>query len=156
MADAAFHSFASAARRKRTLCGDRACRSALAAAPRKFVLSLANPLQRLHASKRSCCGAARMWLELSEPFAEIAAPCEFVLLAVNPVRRPCASKRRLCLSNPLAAAPFDSLFSLLANRCLEVVLRFVRQLSRSRVVSGSTFVGPRQVRLQNRNCSLPK
>ena len=42
-----------------TLCGDRACRSALAAAPCEFVLVSANPLRRLCVSKRSRCGAVR-------------------------------------------------------------------------------------------------
>ena len=39
MAGGAFHSFASAARQKRALCGDYACRSALAVAPCAFILS---------------------------------------------------------------------------------------------------------------------
>ena len=42
------------------LCEDRARRSALAAAPFKCVLSLANALRRSCVSKRSRCGAARI------------------------------------------------------------------------------------------------
>ena len=56
---------------RRTLCGDRACRSALAVAPCEFVLSAANPLRRSCVSKRSRCGAARICLDLGEPSAEI-------------------------------------------------------------------------------------
>ena len=66
---------------RRTLCGDPACRSALAVAPCEFVLTLANPLRRSCASKRSrcgavCvsdrsrCGAVRICLEPDEPSAE--------------------------------------------------------------------------------------
>ena len=42
-----------------TLCGDRARRSSLAAAPCEFVLVSANPLQRLCVSKRSRFGAVQ-------------------------------------------------------------------------------------------------
>ena len=62
---------ASLARARRTLCGDRACRSALAVAPCECVLSSANPLRRSCVSKRSRCGAVRMCLELGKPSAEI-------------------------------------------------------------------------------------
>ena len=57
--------------RARTLCGDRACRSALAVAPRESVLVAANPLRRSCVSKRSRCGAVRICLDLGEPSAEI-------------------------------------------------------------------------------------
>ena len=56
---------------RRTLCGDRACRSALAVAPCEFALTLANPLRRSCVSKRSRCGAVRICLEPDEPSAEI-------------------------------------------------------------------------------------
>ena len=56
---------------RRTLCGDRARRSALAVAPCEFVLSAANPLRRSCVSKRSRCGAVRICLDLGEPSAEI-------------------------------------------------------------------------------------
>ena len=56
---------------RRTLCGDPACRSAVAVAPCKFVLSSANPLRRSRVSKRSRCGAVRMRLALDEPSAEM-------------------------------------------------------------------------------------
>ena len=56
---------------RRTLCGDPACRSALAVAPCEFVLTLANPLRRSCASKRSRCGAVRICLGRGEPSAEI-------------------------------------------------------------------------------------
>ena len=63
VAGAAFQSSASVARRKRTLCGDRSRRSALAVAPCEFVLSSANPPRRLWVSKRSrCeCGLNPLW-----------------------------------------------------------------------------------------------
>ena len=57
---------------RRTLCGDPACRSALAVAPCEFILSAANPLRRSCVSKRSRCGAVRICLDLGEPSAEIA------------------------------------------------------------------------------------
>ena len=54
-----------------TLCGDRACRSAVAVAPCEFVLTAANRLRRSCVSKRSRPGAVRICLQLGEPSAEI-------------------------------------------------------------------------------------
>ena len=58
---------------RRTLAGGCPCQSALAVAPRECVSSLANPLllQRSCASKRSCCGAARMCVESGEPSSSV-------------------------------------------------------------------------------------
>ena len=55
----------------RTLCGDRACRIALAVAPCGFSTWPANPLRRLCVSERSRCGAVRMFYVADEPSAEI-------------------------------------------------------------------------------------
>ena len=80
---------------RRTLCGDRACQSALSVAPCEFALSSVNPLRRSCVSKRSCCGCGavqisrarrtlcrdracrncgvvRISLDLGEPSAEMA------------------------------------------------------------------------------------
>ena len=57
--------------RNAPLCGDRACRSALAVAPCEFVLSPMNPLRGSCVSKRSRCGAVRICLERGEPSAGI-------------------------------------------------------------------------------------
>ena len=86
---------------RRTLCGDPACRSALAVAPCEFVLTLANPLRRSCASKRFRCGAVRICLGRGEPSAEIVrvgllSPCASVLSPMNPLRRSCVSKRSRC------------------------------------------------------------
>ena len=156
---------AGASRSRRTLCGDPACRSALAVAPCEFVLSSANPLQRSCVPKRSRCGAvqnsscSRRSL-CGGPACRSAlavAPREFVLSSANPLRRSCVSKRsrcgvvrmRLALGEPSAevqrveVAPSDFLFSLLANRCWEVVSCCALLLSRSRV---STRSAPPQLR----------
>ena len=91
---------------RRTLCGDPACRSALAVAPCEFVLTLANPLRRSCASDRSRCGAVRICLGRGEPSAEI-------------VRVGSLSLWRRAIF-------------LLAKRPLEVVSWFARLLSQSR------------------------
>ena len=57
--------------RGRTLCGDRACRSALAVAPCEFSTWPTNPLQRLRVSNRTRCGAVRIFYVADEPSAEI-------------------------------------------------------------------------------------
>ena len=57
--------------RPRTLCGDCACRVALAVAPCEFATSPTNPLQRLCVSNRSRCGAVRICNFAREPSAEI-------------------------------------------------------------------------------------
>ena len=54
-----------------TLCGDCACRIALAVAPCEFQSSRRNPLQRLCASDRSHCGAVRISKLAEEPSVEI-------------------------------------------------------------------------------------
>ena len=54
-----------------TLCGDCACRSALAVAPCEFQSSRRNPLRRLCVSERSRCGAVRISRLAEEPSAEI-------------------------------------------------------------------------------------
>ena len=59
--------------RRRTLCGDCACRIALAlaVAPCDFFTWPTNPLQRLCVSDRSRCGAVRIIYVADEPSAEI-------------------------------------------------------------------------------------
>ena len=52
-------------RRRRTLCKDRACRSALAVAP----CESANPLRVSCVSKRSRCGAVKIFNFVGEPSA---------------------------------------------------------------------------------------
>ena len=106
----------------RTLCGDCACRIALAVAPCEFQISRTNPLRTLCVSNRSRCGAVR------EPSAEIVrveslslwrranfkarrrtlcgdcacrialavAPCESQSSRTNPLRRLCVSDRSRC------------------------------------------------------------
>ena len=53
------------------LCGDRACRSAIAVAPHAFASSSANPLRGSYTSKRSRCGAVRIVNADGEPSAGI-------------------------------------------------------------------------------------
>ena len=55
---------------RRTLCGDCACRSALAVAPCEFQRWPTNPLRRLRVSNRSRCGAVRIVNFADEPSAE--------------------------------------------------------------------------------------
>ena len=57
---------------RRTLCGDRACRIALAVAPCKFQISPTNPLRRLCTSDRPRCGAVRICTLADAPSAETA------------------------------------------------------------------------------------
>ena len=57
--------------RGRTLCGDCACRIALAVAPCDFFTWPTNPLRRLCVSDRSRCGAVRFFYLAREPSAEI-------------------------------------------------------------------------------------
>ena len=112
-------------------------------APCELVLSSANSLRRLCASKRSRCGAVQMCLELGEPSAEIVR-----VEALSLWRRAnlSCSRGTLCVDpayrNALAVVPCEfrsiCLLSLLAKRCLEVVSWFARLLSRSHAVSGST------------------
>ena len=68
--------------RNTPLCGDRACRSTLAAAPCEFVLVLANPLRRSCVSKRSRCGAVRFRLGLGDR----ACRCALASCAVRAAR----------------------------------------------------------------------
>ena len=58
-------------RGRRTLCGDCACRSALAVAPCEFSTWPANPLRRLCVSERPRCGAVRIFYVADKPSAEI-------------------------------------------------------------------------------------
>ena len=62
-----------------------------------------NSLRRLCVSKRSRCGAKRIFLELGEPSAEIVrvealslGAVEFVLSSANPLRISRVSKRSRC------------------------------------------------------------
>ena len=57
--------------RRQTLCGDRACRSALAVAPCAFARSPTNPLRGSCVSERSRCGAVRTFYVADEPSAGI-------------------------------------------------------------------------------------
>ena len=57
--------------RRRTLCGDRACRIALAVAPCEFGRWPTNPLRILCVSDRSRCGAVRICTLADEPSAGI-------------------------------------------------------------------------------------
>ena len=97
---------ANVSRAQRTLCGDRACRSVLAVAPRECVLSSANPLRRLCVSKRSRCGAVRMCLELGELSAKIVRVEALSLCRRANVSR---ARRTLCgdraCRSALAVAP---------------------------------------------------
>ena len=58
-------------RGRRTLCGDCACRIALAVAPCESQSSRTNPLRGLRVSDRSRCGAVRNFYVAREPSAEI-------------------------------------------------------------------------------------
>ena len=54
---------------RRTLCGDRICRSALVVTPCEFSISPTNPLWRSCASDRSRCGAVQIYMLADEPSA---------------------------------------------------------------------------------------
>ena len=56
---------------RRTFCGDRACRSALAVAPCAFARSPTNPLRGSCVSERSRCGAGRIFCVADAPSAGI-------------------------------------------------------------------------------------
>ena len=89
---------------RRTLCGDRACRSALAVAPCELSESPTNPLRRSCVSERSRCGAVRTFYVADKPSARIVrvgfalavAPCEFARWPMNPLRGWCVSDRSRC------------------------------------------------------------
>ena len=57
--------------RRRTLCGDRACRSALAVAPCELSTWPTNPLRGSCVSERSRCGAVRTFYVADEPSAGV-------------------------------------------------------------------------------------
>ena len=87
--------------RRRTLCGDRACRSALAVAPfyvadapsagivRVGSLSLWRRAN-LHAGRRTLCEDRACRIALA------VAPCEFARWSMNPLRGSCVSDRSRC------------------------------------------------------------
>ena len=133
----------------RTLCGDRACRSALAVAPCEFVLTLANPLRRSCVSKRSRCDAVRICLDLGEPSAEILR-----VEALSLWRRANLSWARWTLCgdracrSALAVAPCDFLARDTAFGSCLVVCAPAFAIPRSRVRFPP---GPRQLRLENRS-----
>ena len=155
---------------RRTLCGDPACRSALAVAPCEFILSAANPLRRSCVSKRSRCGAVRICLDLGEPSAEILR-----VEALSLWRRANLSwsRRALCGDRAcriaLAVAPCASVLSPMnplrrscvskRSRCGAVRFSCSRnglwKLSRGAFAIPRSRVrfppGPRQLRLENRS-----
>ena len=159
---------------RRTLCGDPACRSALAVAPCEFILSAANPLRRSCVSKRSRCGAVRICLDLGEPSAEILrvealslwrranlswsrrALCGDRACRIALAVAPCASVlspmnplRRSCVCrSSLAVAPCDFLARETAFGSCLVVCAPAFAIPRSRVRFPP---GPRQLRLDNRS-----
>ena len=89
---------------RRTLCGDCACRIALAVAPCEFSTWPTNPLRRLCASDRSRCGAVLFFLRRRRTLcgdcacriALAVAPCEFQSSPTNPLRRLCVSNCSRC------------------------------------------------------------
>ena len=80
---------------RRTLCGDRACRSALAVAPCEFARWPTNPLRGSCASDRSRCGAVRICTLADEPSAGIVSVGSHSL-STNPLRGSCVSDRSRC------------------------------------------------------------
>ena len=104
---------------RQTLCGDRACRIALAVAPCEFARWPMNPLRGSCVSDRSRCGAVRLctladgslslWRRANlhagrrtlcgDRACQIAlavAPCKFARWPMNPVRGSCVSDRSRC------------------------------------------------------------
>ena len=81
---------------RRTLCGDRACRSTLAVAPCEFARWSTNPLRGSCVSERSRCGAVRTFYVADRPSARIVPPCAFARSPTNPLRGTCVSERSHC------------------------------------------------------------
>ena len=89
--------------RGRTLCGDCACRIALAVAPCEFQSSPTNPLRGSCVSNRSRCGAVRFFTWPANPLRRLCVSersrcgaVRFFTWPTNPLRRLCVSERSRC------------------------------------------------------------
>ena len=96
-------------RRRRTFCGDCACRSALAVVLCEFSTSPPHPLRGSVVSDRSRCGAVRIMHagrrtlcgDRACRIALAVAPCEFARWPTNPLRgRACRIALDVVLVNP--------------------------------------------------------